>query len=107
MDQIEKKRFWRKLLGYKIGEEVVVTYETTASFADGIPRKGTIFISGKVVEITKDAIILESLKNVRIKLLESKILDVRTATKADMKKLHLNWGETLESYLKRIKQEKD
>jgi len=113
MDKDEKRKFWRKLLGYKIGEKVTITYEIPSTYE--VPRRKTdgnivdvkmigvaeVFLSGTIVGFKRDTLVLQTADKVRINLDEKRILDARVASKEDQKDLRLRWGESLESYLKR------
>lgn len=99
MEEKDTKKFWRKLLGYKIGEEITVTYEVEVYAPNNKVFKGDILVSGKVSRFLENKVVIESWNGVCVNLEEDRIKDVREATMEDKKELKLTWGGHLGSIL--------
>lgn len=72
MNEEDKQRIWRTILGYRIGEYIRVRYRLPVLIKEGI-GKVDMFVEGKVVEIRKDSVIIEDTKGFTYELKENLI----------------------------------
>lgn len=55
----ERKRLWRKILGYRIGETVRISYLIPVTFNGNRIGETHVFVEGRIVEIGKEEIKLQ------------------------------------------------